>query len=134
MIARILLAVDDSADSFAAVRVAVELAGGLGARLRIVHVSAPGSTAARAPGEDGAILTRMAAIAAAAGVTAESDLRAGVTGHEVLEAAREWPADLIVLGRAAHHVSGAPYVGAETRHVLEFAEQPVLVVPRGRKL
>ena len=48
-----------------------------------------------------------------------------------LEQSRTWPADLIVLGRSDRPGPGEPYVGAETRRVLEFADRPVLVVPGG---
>ena len=50
-------------------------------------------------------------------------------GRTVLEEARRWHADLVVVGKSARSASGDPYVGAVTRHVLEFCEQPVLVVP-----
>jgi hypothetical protein len=36
---------------------------------------------------------------------------------------------VIVIGRSGGRRSGEPYVGSEVRHVLEFADQPVLVVP-----
>ena len=45
--------------------------------------------------------------------------------------AQAWAADLTVMARSQRrHRAGDPYVGSETAHVLEFTEQPVLVVPR----
>jgi len=142
---RIMLAVDDSPDSVAAARVAAELAAALGAALRVVHVStdhaldaavlAAGgqpAVAARRADADAAILARTSALAAAAGVEAQTELLTGDIGPAVLDAARQWPADLIVLGKSARSSSGEPYIGIRTRHILEFAEQPVLIVPSRR--
>ena len=142
MIQRVLLAVDDSPDSLAAARFAVELAGALHASLRVVHVSADHlldealEAASRRPAAGTrraqaavSILTRVAAMADKAGVAAETDLLAGDVGPAVLDAARQWPADLVIVGKSARAASGEPYVGTQTRHVLEFADQPVLVVP-----
>ena len=142
MIGRILLAVDDTPDSVAAARVAVELAAALRATLRVVHVSTDHSldaavleaggqpaVAARRAEADAAILTRAAALAADAGVEAQTELLTGDTGPAVLDAARTWPADLVVLGKSARSATGEPYIGSRTRHILEFSEQPVLIVP-----
>ncbi len=142
MIERILLAVDDSPDSLAAARLAIELAGTLNARLRIIHVSADHLLDAAVEAASGrpavgvrraqsaaAILTRVAGLAEAAGVAAETNLLAGDAGPAILDAVREWQADLVVVGKSARSATGEPYVGTQTRHILEFADQPVLVVP-----
>jgi nucleotide-binding universal stress UspA family protein len=141
MINQILLAVDDSADSFAAASIAIELAKVLGGHLRAVHVTAdhildraleaassqPGAALRRADSAT-TVLTRVAALAATAGVPVETSLLSGDIGQTVLDTARECRADLIVVGRSSHRISGESYVGPQTRHILEFAEQPVLVV------
>jgi len=142
VIERILLAVDDSPDSLAAARLAIELAGTLNARLRIIHVSADHLLDAAVEAASGrpavgvrraqsaaAILTRVAGLAEAAGVAAETNLLAGDAGPTILDAVREWQADLVVVGKSARSATGEPYVGTQTRHILEFADQPVLVVP-----
>jgi nucleotide-binding universal stress UspA family protein len=142
VIERILLAVDDSPDSLAAARLAIELAGTLNARLRIIHVSADHLLDAAVEAASGrpavgvrraqsaaAILTRVAGLAEAAGVAAETNLLAGAAGPTILDAVREWQADLVVVGKSARSATGEPYVGTQTRHILEFADQPVLVVP-----
>ena len=142
MIQRLLLAVDDSPDSLAAARLAVEMAARLGARLRVVHVSsdhvldaaleamggAPG-VVGRRTASDVAILARVTAMAAAAGVTVETGLLTGGVGPAVLDAVRSWEADLVILGKSARSATGEPYVGTQTRHILEFSQRPVLVVP-----
>jgi len=142
MIERILLAVDDTRDSLTAARLAVVLAGQLHARLRVVHVSADhvldaalaaatGRPEARQGRHDAAtaILRRVASLATAADVAVETELLTGDVAPAVLSAARTWAADLVIVGKSARSLSGEPYVGAQTRHILEFADQPVLVVP-----
>jgi len=145
VITRILVAVDDSADSFSAARVAIQLAARLGGRLRVLHVSADhllsatistASAVADAPQRRAVaatgLLARVSELAAVAGVEVETELGEGEVGPAVVAAAEAWGADLVVLGRAAHHVGGAPYVGSQTRYVLELADLPVLVVPHLR--
>jgi nucleotide-binding universal stress UspA family protein len=142
VISRLLLAVDDSVDSLAAARAAVELARQPGRVLRAVHVSLDGAldealrSASSRPGaearrgrSDAAVLTRVRGLAAAAGVEVDTALLSGDVGRALLDDARAWRADLVVVGKSARSASGAPYVGTVTRHVLEFSEQPVLVVP-----
>ncbi len=142
---RLLLAVEDSPDSLAAAHLAIELARDLGAQLRIVHVLVDHEldaalTAAtgvhreeRGRFVDGTILGRVVALAEAQGVAPETALLEGDVGQAVLDDARAWAADLVVIGRSRRGASGEPYVGAQTRHVLEFAGRPVLVVPRSRR-
>ena len=142
MIERVQLAVDDSPDSLAATRLAITLTGQLHARLRAVHVSSDrllDTTRTTATGQPwaaqdrhhptAAILHRVTFLASAAGLDIETELLAGDIAPAVLGAARAWPADLVILGRSAQSLSGEPYVGTQARQILEFADQPVLVVP-----
>lgn len=141
MITHILLAVDDSPDSLAATRLAVELAHGLGARIRAVHVradhqfeaaieAATGSpVGVRRDQAEASLLARVAALAQGRGVVVETVLLSGRVEAALLQAARDWSADLVVIGKSGRTAVGEPYVGSLTRHVLEFAEQPVLVTP-----
>lgn len=141
MMERVLLAVDDSPDALAAARLAVEMASTSHAELRAVHVMADhvlDFALERASGQPAslrrdqsatAVLARVTALANAANVDVQTELLAGDVGGAILDAAQQWHADLVVIGRGARTARGAPYVGAQTRHVLEFADQPVLVVP-----
>jgi nucleotide-binding universal stress UspA family protein len=146
MMRRILVAVDDSPAALAAARLAVRLACDWKATLRAVTVVADHAVAERlrvelgtADRTDGlagrraqaadAVLRYVAALAAQASVPVETVQVDGEPAARVLEQARAWPADLIVLGRSDWPGAGHPYVGSQTRHVLEFAEQPILVVP-----
>lgn len=142
MIDRILLAVDDSPDALAAARLAVELAVGLGGELRVVHVVADheldallqtGATerdlAARRESSAASVLARVSDLARGQGVPVSTRLRQGEVARAVLDEAEECAADLIVVGRSFRSISGDQYVGAQTRHILELAGSPVLVVP-----
>ena len=142
MIARIIVAVHDAPDSLAAARLAVGLAAELGAHLRVVHVAADGALGERVEAVSGragadaragraraSLLARVAALATAAGVEAETDVLEGDVAQTLLRDAHDWQADLVVVGKSASSAAGDPYVGTQTRHVLEFADQPVLVVP-----
>jgi len=143
MITRILLAVDDSPDSLAAARDAVELAGRLRAELRAVHVRTnPIISVAletRASGRpDGrrtsaaAILSHVTTLAQAAEVDVQTEFLDGDVVPAVLEAAHAWHAQVLVVGKATRSTTRSSYVGTQTRHLLEFADLPVLVVPRAR--
>lgn len=142
MIERILLAVDDSPDALAAARLGVELAVGFGGELRVMHVVADheidallqtGATeldlAARRESSAASVLARVSDLARAQGVSVSTRLRQGEVARAVLDEAEEWPADLVIVGRSFRSISGEPYVGPQTRHILELASRPVLVVP-----
>lgn len=142
MIERILLAVDDSPDAWAAARLGTELAAGLGAELRVMHVVADhqldallqsGATeldlAARRDSSAASVLARVSDLARARGVSVSARLGQGAVAPAVLDEARDWPADLVIVGRSFRSVSGEPYVGPQTRQILELASLPVLVVP-----
>jgi nucleotide-binding universal stress UspA family protein len=142
---RVLVAVADTPASLAAARTAVALAGRLGAELRVVHVvtdgvvsallagarPTPGSPAAR--GSDVVpVLGHVADLARRAGVAVSTVQHEGDVGRCVLDEARDWGADLIVVGRTTRHGAGDPFIGVEAQRVLEFSERPVLVVPATR--
>jgi nucleotide-binding universal stress UspA family protein len=143
VIGRILVAVDDSPGGLAAARTAIALAASEGAQLRAVHVLVDGeldralaavhSRDVRARRSLGAtaVLDHVTRRAAQAGIEADTVSLAGQPARCILDEARTWVADLIVMGRSDLPGTGQPYVGGEVQHVLEFAEQPVLVVPLG---
>jgi nucleotide-binding universal stress UspA family protein len=143
MITRILTAVDDSPAALTGARAAIELAGRLGARVRAVNVlrdGALGDTLVAVSGDPGvgerrgvaaaSVLDHVARLAQRSGVDLETCQLRGEPARRILAEAATWHADLVVVGRSnQQRRAGAPYVGGETAHVLEFAEQPVLVVP-----
>ena len=143
MISRILLGVDDSPGGLAAARVAVDLAAGLGARLRVVNVVEDGrlaETMAAVSGAGGlrerrghaaaAVLEHVGELARRAGVQVETCRLEGSPARRILAEAQAWDSDLTVIARSQRrHRAGDPYVGGQTAQVLEFTEQPVLVIP-----
>jgi nucleotide-binding universal stress UspA family protein len=143
-LARILLAVDGSAGSLQASRLAVRLAASWGASIRAIAVlrkdrvdqlvnHAAGEQSARDRGraslEDA--LAHVARSGADAGVNVEPVLRIAPTEayEAILEEAERWPADVIVVGRGSHRGIGRVLLGSQAEHVLEFATLPVIVVP-----
>lgn len=142
LVSRILVAVDDSPAALAAVRIAVDLAASSGARIRFVHVIGDGELvrALAGLGHDEqlaetrrnaaeSLLRHVSTEAHRAGVPADVASLTGAPAALLLRAARDWGADLVVIGRSDLRRAGSPYVGAVTRGVLEFSEIPVLVVP-----
>jgi len=125
---RVLIAVDDSVESLAAARSGARLAAGWNARVRILTALIDGARADAAP----PLLDHVVRSVRAAGVAAErieSVARTGEAFRCILEEARTWRADLIVMATSRRQGLRSPYVGSQTEHVLEFAECPVLVVP-----
>ena len=139
---RILVAVDDSPAALAAAHAAVDLAAPSGAHIRFVHVIGDGELvrALAKLGRDGqladtrssaadSLLRHVTAEAHRAGVQADGASLTGAAAALLLGAARDWGADLVVIGRSDVRRVGGAYVGTVTRGVLEFSEVPVLVVP-----
>ncbi|MGZ5405914.1 MAG: universal stress protein [Nocardioides sp.] len=139
---RILVAVDDSPAALTAAHVAVDLAASSGARIRFVHATGDGELvrALAKLGHEGqladtrrsaaeSLLRHVTAEAHRAGVQTDSASLTGPPAALLLGAARDWSADLVVIGRSDVRRAGSAYVGAVTRGVLEFSEIPVLVVP-----
>ena len=140
---RILVAVDDSPAALEGVRLAVDLARHTGAQVRFVHVLVDGDLL-RALGEvhhDGTVVERRArgvalllrhveAEADQAGVPSVGVSLEGEPGQVLLAEARDWQADLLVVGRADVVRAGTAYVGEVARQLLEFSDLPVLVVPQ----
>ena len=136
---RMLLAVNDTPAGIAAVRAAIELAARTSAELRAIHVL-DGPVHREVPPRrepdpeereagSAAVLRFVEDLAAGASVPVRTATLHGRPATAILETATAWPADLIVLGRAGYRRVGAPFVGSEVLHVLEFADVPVLVVP-----
>ena len=137
----ILLATDGSPSAQKATDSAIELAGALGAVLRIVSVwrvpvydygyvpmqYAPELVDAQRTGAESAIEQAVDA-ATSAGVTATFDLRQGVAADEVCAAAEEAGADMIVLGAHGWGAVKRILFGSVSTAVLHHASCPVLVV------
>jgi nucleotide-binding universal stress UspA family protein len=135
--ARILACVDGSHASLEAARLAVDLARRWHSNLRAVYVvekedldgAADADTLARLRESGRAILTRIAGLAAEAGIDLEQAVLEGAPFEVILDDARKWKADVIIMGRTGRTGPGRALLGSEAERVLEFSDRPVLIVP-----
>ena len=143
MIRRVLVAVDDSPAALRAARVALDLATGWRAQLRLVAVTTDhilgalldtaipdGGATERVEQAGRALLRHLIDTARTQGLDVDTAQLTGEPFRQILDQAQAWPADLIVMGRSDRRGPSSPYLGSVTAHVLEFADCPVLVVPR----
>ncbi len=145
MFKRILVAVDASQTGELALETAIKLATDHQARLRIVHavdttsvnlgvefpVQADVSDSLIRNGQT--ILSKAAAVAAAAGVAADTELiTLDTLGLRIAEAiaadADAWPADLIVIGTHGRRGLSRLFLGSVAEGVARVAGKPVLLV------
>jgi nucleotide-binding universal stress UspA family protein len=144
MYKKILVPVDGSPTSRRGLQEAIGLAQSDGARLRLVHVvDAFLMDSPYAPTfdyqaflnsvrENGSqLLKDMLELARARGVQAESELLETISGRaadKIVESAKKWPADLIVMG--THGRRGVPrlLMGSDAELVLRASPVPVLMV------
>lgn len=134
---RLLVCVDGSRASLAAARFAIDLARAVRGRLRAVYVvereQLEGLTdhnlveRLRQAGQ--AFVARIVTMAAAQGVEVEQAVLEGVPFEVILDDARRWKADLVMMGRTGRTGTGRALLGSEAERVLEFTDRPVLIVP-----
>jgi nucleotide-binding universal stress UspA family protein len=137
---RILVGIDDTPASLHALRYAATLAQSAGAVLGLVHVVRP--VMQMTPelilaGEaldwsslhhaDDLLQRRRAMLPEA--VSCETMTRYGKVAHEIVQAAHDWHADLIVLGHTPHKGLHRWTLRTTTDHLAATAPCPVLVVP-----
>lgn len=135
--ARLLVCVDGSRASLAAARTGIDLAQKLNASLRAVYVIERGGldgapeagVLQRLRLSASAMLTRIGGEAAERGLVYEQMPLEGVPFEVILEEARRWNADVIVMGRTGRTGPGRALLGSEAERVLEFSDRPVLIVP-----
>jgi nucleotide-binding universal stress UspA family protein len=134
---RILLALDDSSAGLSAARTAIGLAYAMKAELRAVTVMTdlPPAPGRQAPTREGAeraaqaLLDFVVDLGTKSGVSTETATLHGQPARAILDQAADYAADLIVIGKSGNRHVGQPYVGSDVKHVLEFSEVPVVVVP-----
>ena len=76
-----------------------------------------------------ALARRSATVLEAAGLRAESESRSGDAGHEIVTAATDFNADLIVIGRHGQTAINRVLLGSVARKILGSAHCSVLIVP-----
>lgn len=139
---RILVAVDGSPLSAQAVDVAAGLTMALGAEIAFVYVIEPGETVAPAGGLPADELLKIAQqegrnVLEAAAARVHVDplpwrfLKEGKPAAEIVAAAREWGADLIVIGTHGRSGLGRMVLGSIAEAVVHAAPCPVLLARGG---
>jgi nucleotide-binding universal stress UspA family protein len=144
MFKRILLPVDGSDTANNALVTALQLARDSGGRIRLVHsldelaylwgYEYRGDTIAYAREHATKVLDAAADMARSAGVAAEQQLVEvpGMRlGETVASEARQWEADLIVVGTHGRRGIGRVLLGSGAEQVIRSAPAPVLVIPGG---
>jgi nucleotide-binding universal stress UspA family protein len=136
---KILIAVDDSEFSAHAADVGIELAKPLKAKIGFVHVFDPSvgpGTMWSVPAdrlmdmserEAKRLLAKFRERAATHSAVPEF-LEAGVPAAKIIDAAKKWSADLIVMGSHGRGKIGGLLLGSVSQEVLHHAPCPVLVV------
>jgi len=138
---KILVPTDFSDCSQAALRVALDLAASLGSRLRLLHVYPAPSllfdpygiqpaepVLLEAPKAARQRLEREIEMASGAGVEIDGEVREGVPAPQIVEEAREWAADLIVIGTHGHTGLEHALLGSVAERSVRLAPCPVLTV------
>lgn len=141
MFKRILIATDGSPTATKALVTALQLARESGGQVRLVHaldemayLSAyefTGNVLGQMREEGGKLLDNAVAMAQSAGVPAERQLleNPGVRlGEVVANEARQWHADLIVVGTHGRRGVGRVLLGSGAEQVVRSAPVPVLVI------
>lgn len=145
MYKRIVVPVDGSATATAALVAALQLARDGGGRVLLIHVVGElafmggydmvggnsGALLKVMQEAGGKVLDAALAVAESAGVPAEKKLfdRFGERlGEVVAIAAREWSADLIVLGTHGRRGIGRVLLGSGAEQIIRMAPTPVLVI------
>ncbi len=136
---RILVAVDPEPIAARAVDVAIALARSLGAELGLIHVVDPALGHAPESGVSPSELIRLAKLEGGQ-LLAAFRLRAalqppplefvplGRPAAEIVKAAQEWPADVIVIGSHGRAGVTRALLGSVAEAVMRHAPCPVLVV------
>jgi nucleotide-binding universal stress UspA family protein len=136
---RILIAVDENPIAAHAADYGIDLAHRLGAEVGFIHVIDP--SGAIAP-ESGVPADKMAAMAEQEGkrlvaafrqrlpaqLTALEFVQIGRPASKIVEAAKQWPADLIVVGSHGRTGITRTLLGSVAEGIMRHATCPVLVV------
>ena len=137
---RILIAVDGEAVSSHAAEVGLQLACCVSGEVALVHVvelalaHAPGIAAEDLVAEakkDGKRILTAVQDSISPLFSAREFIRVGKPAHEILAVAREWPADVIVVGSHGRHGISRVLLGSVAEAVMRHADCPVLVI-RGK--
>jgi nucleotide-binding universal stress UspA family protein len=136
---RILVGIDDSELAAHALEVASSLAISLNAEIGLIHVIDPklvgtesGVSAERmwaSLRHDGQILLDSAGSSIPADFNLSKVLREGTPPKEIDRLAREWPADLIVVGTHSRSGLSRLFLGSTAEGIVHHSPCPVVIVP-----
>jgi nucleotide-binding universal stress UspA family protein len=140
MFKRILCAVDFSADSLEAFRAAADMARLHAASLHLLHVIEaqpvmPAGVEIRIIDEANAALEKLLASAGSSldGLALTTEVTNGLASVEIVEHARQWKPDLVVLGSKGITSLEEIIVGSTAENVLKEAPCSVLIVRLDQK-
>ncbi len=136
---KVLIAVDDNPIAAHAADVGAELAHALGAEVALIHVIDPALAVAPdagIPAEELALLARREAarviadfrVRIPAGLSVLQFTPQGPPGEEIVKAAQDWPADVIVIGSHGRGGLTRALVGSVAETVMRHSPCPVLTV------
>ena len=139
MFQRILIAISEREPAGREVAVGAELATALGARVALVHVvetSLAATPEAGLPAAElladlqrtGQAFLRATRARLPAGLAAEEFLREGKPADEILTVARQWGADLIIIG-VQHHTALGQLLHHTVETIVRQARCAILTVP-----
>jgi nucleotide-binding universal stress UspA family protein len=121
---RVLVAVDPLAGDLSPVAAAAAIAAECALPLSIVCVSDPGADAIQ---RAEAALQRAGSAALAHAVPADTAVRIGRPHEQILAAAQQAGADLVVIGRRGDEKLARAWLGGVAQKVIGMADRPVLV-------
>lgn len=136
---QILIAVDDSEFAVQAADIGIELAKSLKAKIGFIHVfnpavgpgttwSVPADTLAEMSERQAKVLLARFRERVAARSKVPEFLESGHPAAKIVDVAKNWPADLIVMGSHGRGKIGGLVLGSVSQEVLSHAPCPVLVV------
>lgn len=134
--ARYLVATDFSPAAGRALERAAHLAAVRGGEIHLLHVEAPGTSAAARSKARRALTGALQAIrdiARRSGVKrlrAACSVKAGDPHVQIIRCAREWAADIVVLGKGGSAAARAWNLGTTAARVVRMSDTPTLLVGR----
>lgn len=134
MFSRILVPLDGTAESNAALPAARTMARATGASVVLLQVLESPESRAQA-GEATDKLTRVANELAASGVQVESAVRPGQAADEILQQVGEQRADLVVMRTRGQSGIQRAVMGSVAEHLLSRSDVPIIMLrPGGRRM
>lgn len=135
-IRRVLVSIDPSSESMAAIRTARQVARDHNAGVRVLHVRefvrfSDGVTAVETPLASSSLTQQATRLLSEGGVSATTKVVDGPIASEIVKQADEFDADLIILGSRRHGSAGSLLLGSVAHGVIARTHRPVLLAEKG---